>query len=383
MVLFHRILLLAIPFAFLSVSCRRGGDSLDRLLGDRGKSGSGDQALTLLKENEGIGAQGEGAFAARSTNGAGKASVLMDEGEPTTATPSTGAPRAKAPLAPVRYVSDADIRKWISLHQYDKVIAAKIDPKNASQLYYSGNAYFVTALMTKSASRERHVANAEKNFLAAGKLETDKTRKARAYLWLGITRYKFRGGTYDLETTSQPLRYVVEKLPDTPYYNDALLYLGLVRSKFNLRDSAKDYFNLLARTDSRDRVYDMDYQKWSTPQAAARHYLNLIGEPNKDGAEDLRAAPDPKPAADAGPAAAPAPSERPSPVYRPQGADSTRDAFLEKVERIHREILGTPMEGRSNAAPGSGNAIPAASATNAVTARTPRDAADAETVTPH
>ncbi|MBN8217811.1 MAG: hypothetical protein J0L75_14300, partial [Spirochaetes bacterium] len=265
MVQLQRILLLAIPLAFLAVSCKRGGDSLDRLLGDRGKSGAGDQALTLLKENEGVGGQDGARGASRSTNKSA-AGVMAEEGEPTFAAPS--APRGKAPVAPapaVKYASEKDIVKWISLHQYSKVLAAKIDPKNATALYYTGNAYFVTALMTKSDAREKLVANAEKHFLAAGKIETDKTRKARAYLWLGITRYKFRGATYDLETTSQPLRYVVEKLPDTPYYNDALLYLGLVRSKFNLRDSAKDYFNLLARTDSRDRVYDIDYQKWSTP----------------------------------------------------------------------------------------------------------------------
>ncbi|MBN8218423.1 MAG: hypothetical protein J0L75_17390, partial [Spirochaetes bacterium] len=93
---------------------------------------------------------------------------------------------------------------------------------------------------------------------------------------------------------------------------------------------------------------------------------------------------EPRPAAEASPAAAPA-IDRPSPVYRPQGADSTRDAFLDKVERIHREILGTPMETRSNVAPGSGSASPANGATNSLTAtgRNARDAADAETVTPH
>lgn len=372
------ILILPAALALLAAvsSCKRSGDSLDKLLMDRQKSGSGDQALTLLKENESAQPM-PGGSSNRSL------SIPSDEIEPVLVTnvpvsrPSTA--KGKGPAAPVSsYTSVTDIKKFISLHQYDKVLAARIDPKSADSIYYSGNAHFVKALMTKGSTRDKLVAGAEKQFAAAGKLENDKTKKARAYLWLGITRYKFRAETYDLETVSQPLRYVVDKLPDTPYYNDALLYLGLSRAKQNLRDSAKDYFNLLHRTDSRDRVYDIDYQKWSTPQAAARHYLTLIGETRDNGTEAVL------PIGSAGNATGVSPRDpasspnTPSPVFRPQGVDSTRDSFLEKVERIHREILGSPMESRSNGNPGSGEATPPV--TNRASVANARDRGDGELI---
>ncbi|MBL8992260.1 MAG: hypothetical protein JNM63_02905, partial [Spirochaetia bacterium] len=323
---------------FLS-SCGAGTkNALDDFLKGKAKSGPSDEALTIVDENKKVN-EGESTGGtsqvieppdSKTADKKDSLTFLNPDGEnavkPSTSKPKSAVSASSAPRG--NYISDAEIKKLILSKQYDKVIASKINPKSANQVYYSGNAHFVLALQFKvgTKERERHVAAAEKLFRDAGVMEADKVRKARALLWHGITMYRFRSDRYDQETISKPFRYITQKLSDTPYHNDALMYLGIVYGKFNQKESAKEFLTLLAKTDPRDRVYDIDYKKWSSPQTASRHYMNLLG--GAEGAvrdESLI----PPPSKDKLLTTTPAVKNEP-----------VRDEFMEKVERIHREIIG-------------------------------------------
>lgn len=354
----------AVTAAALTVaSCGKKVDELQRLIQDKTKPGNGD-AIALLEDSKKTGVPG----ATTVLDGPGGRS---NEAEPYEILPpgvKGAAPAAKAPVETVKpdskaepkseaksaeakgkYADEAEIVRLVKAHKYQAALKLNPNPKSFQAQYYAGNAAFVTALEKKADSPERQklVLLAEKRFRQAGAVESNPTKKARAYLWLGITGYKFRLGDYDYDTLTKPFRYIHEKLANTPYDNDAVFYLGLLSMKSPEKRGtvAAEYFASLAKSDPRDRVYDVDYARFSTPQAAAKHYSALL---NGEGADLEGAVPTVTGSTSGAGTGAGSGSTLKAPAVRP---GEGKDDFLEKVDRLHREILGGSNSGANRETP--------------------------------
>ena len=83
----------------------------------------------------------------------------------------------------------------------------------------------------------------------------------------------------------KPFKYIQDNYPGSRYFNDSLLYTGLIYANRKDYSSAKKYLNLLSKSDPDDKVWDANYIKWVTPQVATKHYSDLMkntGQNTKD-----------------------------------------------------------------------------------------------------
>ena len=167
-------------------------------------------------------------------------------------------------------------------NRYAEVISGKIDQENMTSRYYRGIAYHVMAKINPTPIQRNlsYTKKAEADFKHVGIYSKNKNLKTKAILWHGITMYKLRFSPETVPEIHKAFDHIQNNFSETRYLNDSLLYSALTYVKSKNIKKAKSYLSELNNTDEEDKVYDIDYNRWLSPQETVAHYskfYNLSG----------------------------------------------------------------------------------------------------------
>ena len=284
----RKVALLLIGCVFISHSCSNNKGDLDAFLNDREED---DESVFSVLPDETKSPTDQKGYVEdiESSEGAldGEGGSIVNAPPPTiedVTSPPQKAPQQglktlsqKAPQRVPGTLSRSEMIRAAKTGQYAKVIRSKINSKDLVAKYYKAICFFCAAKDTKLSrrARKRYAQNAENLFKEVGIKSRNKDLKVKSILWHGITLYKHRRG--GLEDILYPLRYIQKNYSDTRYANDSHLYTALAYIQSQKPDEAGNALDRLGSSLESDRVYDANYIKWVSPQAAERHYRKLIG----------------------------------------------------------------------------------------------------------
>ena len=173
-----------------------------------------------------------------------------------------------------------DLAKIIELRKRGEhlIIAQSPEPQALKEKFYQALSCYTVAKSDRvdATTRRKMIIKADKLLRNVGVQASEDDLKIKSILWHGINSFKFNVYGRNSEKTLKPFKYIQENYSDSRYFNDSLLYTGLVYANRKDYSSAKRYLNLLNESDPDDKVWDINYIKWVTPQAATRHYSDLI-----------------------------------------------------------------------------------------------------------
>ena len=207
----------------------------------------------------------------------GETEYLEDENSPQLSSAESTETKKSSTLN-VGPLNSKEVYSLVKQSRYAEVISGEINEQNPISRYYRGIAYHVMAELNPTPAKRKlsYTKKAEADFKYVGIHAKDQKLKPKAILWHGITIYKQRFSPKSVPEIQKAFDYIQDNFPQTRYFNDSLLYSALTYAKLKEMKSAQMYLVELNKTDPEDKVYDIDYNRWLSPQEAVKYYSELF-----------------------------------------------------------------------------------------------------------